>query len=259
MIRKFPLTFILFFICFSISFAQTTIYSEDFTDQNGKGAFGPTPVIDVLGVTWDIDVSTTTLAANDWFYVRNDFFEGRDLDGSAIWFSPLIDISNFTNVQFSLDVFENNNSNNLEDTDTVVIEYRINAGAWTLAAVNNTYINDFADSITSTTGLTGNTIEIRVTMTNDGGGERQRIDNILVEGTAPVTPSIIVNPNVVSGLYYVEGDIPLQEATFTVQGFNLTNDIVLAAPANFEIATISGGPYTNTINITPVTDRRAHV
>ncbi len=253
MIKKYSPALIIIFFCFLSSFGQTTIYSEDFTGQNGKGAFGPDPIIDVTGVTWNVDITgTSIIEANDWFYVTNEFFEGRDLDGSAIWLSPLIDITGFTNVQFSLDVFENLATDNLEDADTVVIEYRIDAGPWTLAAVNSTYINDFPDSVTSTTGLAGTTIELRVTMTNNGGGERQRIDNILVEGTPPITPTLIVNPNTISGLTYVEGDLSLQEETFTVQGFNLTNDIVLTAPGNFEISTISGGPFSNTINLTPI-------
>jgi len=255
--QKYPISIILILVSFCSIFGQTTIYSEDFTGQNGKGAVGPGSTIDASGVTWDVDVSAATLDNNDWFFVRNQFFEARDLDGPAIWLSPVIDITGFTNVQFSLDAFENRpgtadpNDLQFEPDDTYVTEYRIDGAAWTIAANNGSLNDDIPDTVVSTAGLAGNTIELRVTINNNGGGERYRIDNVLVEGTAPVIPIINVTPNTISGLTYVEGDLSLQEETFTVQGFSLTNDITITSPADFEISTVSGGPYNNTINLTP--------
>ena len=43
----------------------TTIYSEDFTGQEGKGANGGSPpTTDLTGVDWTIDISSATLSAN---------------------------------------------------------------------------------------------------------------------------------------------------------------------------------------------------
>jgi hypothetical protein len=114
----------------------------------------------------------------------NAIFEGRDLDTEAIWFSPLIDISNFFDVSFSLEVSESNGTggNNLEPNDTVTIEYRIDGGAWTQANTNGSFSNDFDPTISSQDLLNGSTLELRVIMRNNGGGERMRIDNILVSG-----------------------------------------------------------------------------
>ncbi|GGI56474.1 hypothetical protein GCM10011444_07830 [Winogradskyella haliclonae] len=237
-----------------IGFGQTTIYSEDFTGQDGKGAVGPSNFVDTSGVTWSVDISSASLTAtNDYFQVRSEMLEGRDLDTEATWLSPVIDITNFTNVQFSLEASENDTSDTLEDADTYVTEYRIDGGAWTVAANNGTIINDFPLTVVSDTGLSGSTIELRVTMTVNGNNERPLLDNILVEGTAPVTPTVNVSPTSVSGLGYVEGDVSLTEAVFAVQGYALTTDIVITAPTNFEISTTSGAGFTNSINLTPTT------
>ena len=191
--KKFFITFGLTLLCF-IGFSQTTIYSEDFTNQTGKGAIGPggsSPTIDLSGVDWTIDVSNANLTANtDYFSVvtvgGNQLLEGRDLDSNASWFSPSIDISAFTNVGFTINVSESNGTggNNLEPTDTVLIEYRIDSGTWTTASSNGSFSDDYDLTVSSEMGLLGSTLEIRVTMTNNGGGERQRIDDILVTGTA---------------------------------------------------------------------------
>ncbi|WP_370390789.1 choice-of-anchor J domain-containing protein [uncultured Winogradskyella sp.] len=171
---------------------QSTIYSEDFTGQEGQGASGPggsNPNIDLSLVNWSIDVSNASFAnTNDYFSVinvgGNAIFEGRDLDTEAIWFSPLIDISNFFDVSFSLEVSESNGTggNNLEPNDTVTIEYRIDGGAWTQANTNGSFSNDFDATISSQDLLNGSTLELRVIMRNNGGGERMRIDNITVSG-----------------------------------------------------------------------------
>ena len=190
--KKILLTFGLSLL-YSIGFSQTTIYLEDFTGQAGKGAIGPggsSPTIDLSGVDWIIDVSNVNLTeSNDYFGVLtvggNELFEGRDLDTNATWLSPIVDISNFTNVGFTINVTESNGTggNNLEPSDTVLIEYRIDSGVWTTASTNGSIANDYNLTVSSESGLLGSTIELRVTMTNNGGGERQRIDDIEVTGT----------------------------------------------------------------------------
>ncbi|WP_370214713.1 IPT/TIG domain-containing protein [Mesoflavibacter profundi] len=60
------------------------------------------------------------------------------------------------------------------------------------------------------------------------------------------TPSIIVTPSSLTGFTYVEGAGPSTEQSYDVSGTNLTNDIVISTPANWEISTTSGGPYQTT-------------
>ena len=188
---------LIFAFCCLVSFGQSTIYLEDFTGQTGKGAIGPgdnNPNIDLSGVNWTIDVSNVNLTeTTDYFAVvnvgGNELLEGRDLDTDATWLSPVIDISNYTDVAFSITVTESNGTggNNLEPSDTVLIEYRIDSGTWTTASVNGILLNDYNLTVSSSSGLLGATIELRVTMTNNSDNERQRIDAIEVTGIRDCT------------------------------------------------------------------------
>jgi hypothetical protein len=64
--------------------------------------------------------------------------------------------------------------------------------------------------------------------------------------TASTTPTINVS-GAVGGLNYFEGNGPSSENSFTVSGINLTADITVNAPANFEISLVSGGPYSSSV------------
>lgn len=66
----------------------------------------------------------------------------------------------------------------------------------------------------------------------------------------PTDPTIIVSETSLSGLDYTLGNGPSSEQTFTVSGTNLTNDIVLTAPTNYEISETSGAGFTNSITLT---------
>lgn len=86
----------------SADLVTETLYSEDFTGQNGKGIEGTNPK-DVSGCTWDIDVSNAILSDQlDYFKVVNDKLESRDLDGICSWISPSVNIQNFMNINLSL-------------------------------------------------------------------------------------------------------------------------------------------------------------
>jgi len=168
---------------FPVQIHAVDIWTEDFSGQNDKGATGST--IDVAGVTWTIDVSGTTLNNNnDWFHVENEAFDGRDLDGVAIWESPTIDISAYQNVNFALDTSKSGGT--MENDDYVGVYYSINGGGF---IESNTLNDDFAaQTITQSIG-TGTSLKIRVIMRNNGGQERYNFDNILVTGDVAGTAS----------------------------------------------------------------------
>ncbi len=98
-----------------------TLYSEDFTGQNGKGARGTNPV-DLVGCTWNIDVSNTSFSnVSDYFMVVNEELASVDLDGNclppptcpgtAIWFSPIINIQDFIKTNYGKNVLISGHSN----------------------------------------------------------------------------------------------------------------------------------------------------
>lgn len=64
------------------------------------------------------------------------------------------------------------------------------------------------------------------------------------------SPTITVSPTSLSGFTYGVGSGPSAEQSFTVSGSNLTNDITLTAPTNYEISTTSGSGFTSPITLT---------
>ena len=66
-------------------------------------------------------------------------------------------------------------------------------------------------------------------------------------GTA-TGPLITVGADV-TGLDYFEGNGPSPEGSFSVGGVNLTTDITVTAPANFEVSLTSGSGFTSSVTI----------
>jgi hypothetical protein len=69
-----------------------------------------------------------------------------------------------------------------------------------------------------------------------------------------VDPYLSVDPATLSGLSYAIGSGPSTEQTFAIEGINLTSDISIAAPTDYEISLTSGGAFaaTNPIVLSPV-------
>jgi hypothetical protein len=64
------------------------------------------------------------------------------------------------------------------------------------------------------------------------------------------SPSITVNPDVLTDFNYVLGSGPSAEQSFSISGINLTDNITITAPVNFEISETSGSGFTNSIILT---------
>ncbi len=193
-----------------------TIYMEDFDDptDQGQGAIGVNsstpPVIDTTGVDWTVsnissavglsptaqnnDGLANLTATTDWFQVRNNRFEAQDVDGPAIWTSPVIDISGFSDVNFSFDFTE---VGDFEETggngalDFVDVEFIIDGTTTVIGNQNgfagdpnfeqHTLLGDFTNQTISQTGLSGNNLQLVVTIQNWAGAELTTFDNVLVE------------------------------------------------------------------------------
>lgn len=68
-------------------------------------------------------------------------------------------------------------------------------------------------------------------------------------GTA-TGPVVTIDSNI-TGLNYFEGNGPSAEQTYSVSGINLTADLIVTAPANFEISSTSGTGYSSSVSLTP--------
>lgn len=159
--------------------AQNPIYSESFQNQNGKGATGPNASLDTSSVSWFIDVQNIQLtASSDWFRVENERFEGRDLDGVGIWLSPLIDISVNPLVRFELTAYEVGNH---ESSDFIQTEFRVDSGSWQNAENNGYLSDDFTQALISHDSISGNHLQLRISMANNAGTEYLSFDSIIVQ------------------------------------------------------------------------------
>ena len=65
------------------------------------------------------------------------------------------------------------------------------------------------------------------------------------------TPSITVDPSTLSGFGYIEGSGSSGEQSFALTGSNLTANLVVSAPTNYEIAGTSGGTFGSSLSYTP--------
>ncbi|MDC3366147.1 T9SS type A sorting domain-containing protein [Flavobacteriaceae bacterium] len=63
------------------------------------------------------------------------------------------------------------------------------------------------------------------------------------------TGPVILTGNLSGNLSYESGSGPSTEGTFTVEGTNLTNDILLSSPSDFEISETSQGTFSSSISL----------
>ena len=179
--KKLLLLLILFWVHFT--WTQTTLYFEPFTGQLNKGAVGPATT-DVTGITtWSITPDFTGLTATtDWFQVVDDgfgnpFFQARDVDALQIWTSSSVNVTGYSNLTISLDIFQ---SGGLDPTDNVNIYYILDGAPEVLLA---TYAGAFASpTAVSLTGISGTTLQVVVKILNNANTELYSFDNVKIVG-----------------------------------------------------------------------------
>ena len=169
--------------------AQTTIYSEDFTSQNGKGAVGGTTVTyDTSSVNWNIIVNEAGLTATtDWFQVQSEMFEARDIDSIQVWQSNPVSISGYTNI--SLSVFAQEVGGH-EPNDFIDVEYSTDGGATYTKVINynglgdasHTLVDDFDTATVMVSNVSGTSLVFRISVLNGAGSEYIMFDNLIATG-----------------------------------------------------------------------------
>jgi hypothetical protein len=75
-----------------------------------------------------------------------------------------------------------------------------------------------------------------------------RFDNVIFQGTA-LSPNISATPTTLSNFNQTIGS-PSAEQSIDVSGSNLTNDILITPPTNYEISETSGSGFTSSITLT---------
>lgn len=76
------------------------------------------------------------------------------------------------------------------------------------------------------------------------------IDDVNIT-TLGSTPTITSSTTSLSGFTYINGNGPSASQSYTVSGSNLTANLVLTAPINYEISLTAGSGYAGTLSFTP--------
>lgn len=135
-----------------------------------------------------------------------------------------------------------------------------NATAWTLNvqvstdAENWTSIGTVTNATTTYQEFTSDLssysdIYIRLLDQRSAGTHERYVDDFTVTAVAS-TPTINVSTPTLSGFTYVVDEGPSDEQNFTVSGSNLTANISISAPTNYEISTGTGVSFSATSPIT---------
>ena len=180
------------------------IFTETF-DENGIGLQGPCPGGNCTNNStpsngqWTLtgDVSGLT-ATSDFFQTNFGFLTAQDVDQELCFLTQEIDISNYTDVSFSIDIFENGDheASDYVDVTLIVDGTPMLITNWNgLGSATHTLVGDIPDdgdwvSTTVTqSGITGSTLQIQVCVLNNAGSEDIILDNVLVSGI-PTTGSV---------------------------------------------------------------------
>lgn len=107
------------------------------------------------------------------------------------------------------------------------------------------------------------TLHVRILCRNNAASELWAIDNVEIKGNLNSSPNILVAPNTITGLNYLDGNGPSASQSYNLSALNLSpanGDITVTAPTNFEVSTDNSTfadnltiPYTSgSLSATPI-------
>lgn len=185
---------------------------------------------------WTITNATINNASNDYW---------KMLSGSSLE-TPAMDFTNYSNIKISLSLASFGTIDN--HSDDIKVEYW-NGTIWTQVGLN------IHTTSTTTTTLdlpySYSAAKLKITAPNATNAVGARVYSVEIKGIpSGNTPTITVSPSTLTGFTYNHGSGPSAEQSFTVSGSNLTANISLAAPTNYEISTSSGSGFGSSLTLT---------
>ena len=181
--NHYPLRWMLFFALFllgtTLSFAQTTLWSENFNNYSNGTENGT--ATGASGSTWSTN-------RGNRLSTRNNALRARNLDAEGTWETSTINISGYDVISFSMDTWVDDEDEMDNSNDYLIGEYRVDGGSWQqFVNASGSDSDPLAPSYSFTISATGNSsLEVRVRMDNDNNDEQYFIDNVLVEGTSGI-------------------------------------------------------------------------
>ncbi len=259
--------------------AQGQFYTENFEDITGYS----TSISEFSDNGTDFFGNSSTLTFGSAFsvtsYIGSAYFAAEDIDAEGATL-PVnltidnIDITGYTDLVFKIYLAEDDDGTNQDwdASDYLHILYDIDnsttfsnllwvesSGGTNTEPKIDTDFDGTGDgtAITSTFTQhsanipeTGADLDIKIIFNLNSGDEDIAIDHIEIFGTSSSTPTITLSETNLTGFTYIEGSGPSAEQSFTIEGSNLTNNISIAPPSNYEISTGTGGAFSATNPIT---------
>lgn len=230
--KKYTILVSLFLFGINLSFGQGL---ETFNNSNATTGYTDNNFVGDSGVTW------TYVHSRD----ENGDANGSGIAGNALMLRRLSNSSN---------VISSAVANGIGDFSVKLYKGFTSAGNRQVELFVNgvskgtsTPFNDFLEHTFSVIGINVSgsvTIELR-NITN-----RQVIVDEITWSAYSTSPTIAATPISLTGFTYVESSGgPSAEQSFDVEGSNLTNDIIVNAPLNFEISTTSGAGFGTSITL----------
>lgn len=189
--------------------------------------------------TADLRITTTSSGYTDASGGANVYF--TNTNGTSLLIEG-IDTSSYSSVSMSLGHHKSTNAGNNE----LVIEVSSNGTDWSPLTYNRpTGTGTAIWRLIEPTGTIPSTSNLRIRFHQTSTGLQFRIDDLVLKGTMITGPSISVSPATLSDFTYIHNAGPSAAQDFTVSGANLTHDISISAPTNYEISLAEDGDYTS--------------
>lgn len=109
---------------------------------------------------------------------------------------------------------------------------------------------NFGSALDNNTGPVWIRIAAKTASSGAGSRPHSAIDDFNLTFNPSTSPAITLTPASLSAFTYVAGNGPSSEQTFSASGSNLTANISLSAPVNYEISLTSGSGFTNSLTLT---------
>lgn len=127
------------------------------------------------------------------------------------------------------------------------VNYSTDGGStWTAATGSPFSLTTSVVQYTATINSSSNNILVQFYRTN----ATVYIDDIIINANS-TTPAITISTTSLSGFNYIIGNGPSTNLTFTISGVNLTSNVSLSAPTDYEISTSSGSGFGSSLSLAP--------
>lgn len=159
---------------------QAQLYNEDF-ESYSDGTTSP------ADNSWSVPATASSDIASVQTLSGDKVFQVRDADGEVRWKTESIDISGGSSASFQVILDQ---SGDMESSDYVDVEYSVDGGGFTpitdyngLGDSNHTLTGNWAETIVSTDGISGDNLTIRVAFNNSANTEDFFLDDVKAFGS----------------------------------------------------------------------------